>query len=236
MTSDASIAIQLKDISMQFGKKTILQNIHLNILRGEIFGLLGPNGAGKSTLISIIAGILKPTSGSVSIHGLDTFKYHRDHRIGYIPQEISLFQSLSVQDNLAFWANLYRLSDKKKKIDEVIDFFQLNALSKQPVYTLSSGMKRRLNLGVALLHNPDIMLMDEPTVGIDLSSRTLILNRILALKKLGKTFLFTTHHPDEPYKICDKIGMLKDKTIQYTGRLENVLQFYQLKSIEQLMA
>lgn len=227
--------IKVEGVHKKLGKQQILKDINLQIAKGEIFGLLGPNGAGKSTLLSIIANILKPDKGTIFINNTKQSEFKNYQMIGYVPQEIALYPSLSAYDNLIFWANMYNLKNKKKLADEILEFLSLTDVAKKPVFNFSSGMKRRLNIGISLIHSPDIIILDEPTVGIDLASKTIILKKILELKKQGKTFIFTTHNPDEPYKICDKIGVLKEQGIQHVGRLENVLSFYNKKSIEDLM-
>ncbi len=227
--------IKVEGVHKKLGKQQILKDINLQIAKGEIFGLLGPNGAGKSTLLSIITNILKPDKGTIFINNKKQSEFKNYKMIGYVPQEIALYPSLSAYDNLIFWANMYNLKNKKKLAYEILEFLSLTDVAKKPVFNFSSGMKRRLNIGISLIHSPDIIILDEPTVGIDLASKTIILKKILELKKQGKTFIFTTHNPDEPYKICDKIGVLKEQRIQHVGRLENVLAFYNKKSIEDLM-
>lgn len=235
MISEHIPVIEVDGVSKKLGKKYVLKNISFSIEKGEILGLLGPNGAGKSTLLYIIANILKPNTGNIFINGKKHNELKKLNTIGFVPQEIALYPSLTAYDNLAFWANMYNLKNKKEKIYETLDFICLTDVAKTPVFKFSSGMKRRLNIGVSLIHNPDIIILDEPTVGIDLASKSIILKKILALKKMGKTFIFTTHNPDEPYKICDKIGVLKEQTIQQIGNLENILSLYNKESIEALM-
>jgi ABC-2 type transport system ATP-binding protein len=236
MSENKFFAIQADQIHMKYGKKKVLKDISLQVHPGEVFGLLGPNGAGKSTLLSIIANVRRPSSGNVYLNGEHQSSPSVKNQIGYVPQEISLYPTLSAEENLLFWANIYRVENKKRKMEEILDFLSLTDVAKLPVYQYSSGMKRRLNIGISLIHNPDILILDEPTVGIDLSSKLIILNKILALKKTGKTFIYTTHHPDEPHKICDRIGVLKNGELQYTGKIENVLYFFNKKSIEEIMS
>lgn len=221
-------ALTLHDISMSFGKKEILKNINLEINEGEVFGMLGPNGAGKSTLFSIMASILKPKLGTIWVkEGL---------KIGYVPQEIALYQSLSAYDNLQFWANVYGIDNKKERIYTLLDFLNLTEVAHNNVFKFSTGMKRRLNIGVALIHNPDIIIMDEPTVGIDLHSKLLVLEEITKLKEYGKTFIYTTHNPDEPEKICDRIGLLRDGFLEGIGSIDEMKKKFGKNSIEELMS
>lgn len=235
MLTKSMPVIKVEGVHKKLGKQQILKDINLQIEKGEIFGLLGPNGAGKSTLLSIIANILKPDKGTIFINNTKQSEFKNYQIIGYVPQEIALYPSLSAYDNLIFWANMYSLKNKKELAYEILEFLSLTDVAKKPVFNFSSGMKRRLNIGISLIHNPDIIILDEPTVGIDLASKTIILKKILELKKQGKTFIFTTHNPDEPYKICDKIGVLQEQRIQHVGRLENILALYNKKSIEDLM-
>jgi ABC-2 type transport system ATP-binding protein len=236
MSENKFIAIQTDHINMEYRKKKVLKDINLTVYQGEVFGLLGPNGAGKSTLLSIMANVLKPSSGNIFLLGDKNPKNSIQKTIGFVPQEIALYPTLSAKENLLFWANIYHVEDKKQKTEEILDFLSLSDVAKIAVNRYSSGMKRRLNIGISLIHNPDILILDEPTVGIDLDSKLIILNKILALKKTGKTFIVTTHNPDEPYKICDRVGILKKGELQYTGKIENILSFFNKKSLEEIMS
>ena len=221
------IILSLENVGLSYGKKEILKDVSLKILQGEVFGILGPNGVGKSTLLSILAGILKPKAGKISIkEGLT---------IGYVPQEIALYSALSAFDNLLFFAAIYGIRNKKERVQSLLDFLDLAKISKTPLAKLSIGMKRRINIGAALLHDPDIIVMDEPTVGIDLSSKRVILEEINRLKEQGKTFVFTTHHPDEPEKICNRIGLLKNGILEACGSIKEVKEITGKNTLEELM-
>lgn len=225
--SPVEMALTVENVSLYYGKKEILKNINLGIYKGEVFGLLGPNGAGKSSLLSVLCALLRPQKGRIYVgHQLT---------LGYVPQEIALYPELSAYDNLAFWGSVYRVPHKKERIHSLLEFLELSQFKKTPVYKVSVGIKRRLNIAVALLHDPDIMIMDEPTVGIDLNSKLMMLDEIKKLKSLGKTFVYTTHHVDEPEKICDRIGILKNGMLEAVGTIEDLKKDFGKNAIEDLM-
>jgi ABC-2 type transport system ATP-binding protein len=179
---------------------------------GETVGLLGPNGAGKTTTVSIIAGLVKPDSGDVRIEGR-TLRGDTDpakHKIGLVPQDLALYDELPARDNLLLFAALYGLDGLRirKAMAEVLDLVGLADRVKNKVKTFSGGMKRRLNLAVALMHDPQILLLDEPTVGVDPQSRHAIFENLETLKRRGKTLLYTTHYMEEAERLCDRIVII----------------------------
>jgi ABC-2 type transport system ATP-binding protein len=184
-----SVMVEVKDLTMRYGERTALNGINLAVDRGELFGLLGPNGAGKTTLISILSTLLKPSSGQVKIGSLDVLRHGKEikHLIGTVPQEIALYPTLSARENLSFYGRMYgiRGSRLKKRIDELLETVGLTDRKDERVQKFSGGMKRRLNLAVGLLHEPKLLLLDEPMVGVDPQSRNQILQSTRTLKSEG---------------------------------------------------
>ncbi len=190
-----------------------VKGIDLDIHKGEIFSLLGPNGAGKSTTISMISGLLTPTAGEAKIGGHSITKEPMAAKklIGVIPQEIALYPTLSARQNLDFFGRMYGLGGRElpKRIDEVLDFIDLRDRQKDKIETFSGGMKRRVNIGVGLLHRPDLIFMDEPTVGIDPQNRRRILDTVFRLRDEYKmTVLYTTHLMEESQELSNRVGII----------------------------
>ncbi len=209
-----NIAVEVRGLTKKYGRTTALQDLSFDIGKGEIFGLFGPNGAGKSTFISILATILRPKSGDIRVNGYSVREQPGKVKgeIGYVPQDIALYPMLSGRDNLDFWAGIYGLRGrlKKERIDEVIEIVRLGDRIKDRVSRYSGGMKRRLNIAVSLMHHPRILLMDEPTVGVDIQSRSCILDALSALKKLS-------HYVDELETLCDRIAIMDKGRILAAG-------------------
>jgi len=223
-----------------------INNLNLKIRRGEIFGLLGPNGAGKTTLINVLTGILKPDSGKATINGFDVQTRLKiiKSQIGIVPQEIALYPSLTVRENLYIFGSLYDIpkSILKKRIEEFLIIYGLENKIKSQVKKLSGGMKRRLNIIAGILQQPELLILDEPTAGIDVQSKVVILQNLRDLNRKGTTILYTSHYMDEAEKFCShttiidygKIitegspadlignctdcGCLEDVFIKFTGR------------------
>jgi ABC-2 type transport system ATP-binding protein len=211
--------IEIKNIRKKYKQREVLKGVSLNISSGVIVGLVGPNGAGKSTLMQIIANILKPTSGDVYFHGQSVKDIKRGfyEKIGYVPQDLALYHTLSVADNIAFWSNLSATKNTDDKIKEIITTVGLDDLLAVKVDQLSGGMKRKLNIAVALMHNPELIIMDEPTVGIDIQSKLEIITFIQKLKNEGKTIIYSSHDAYEVEKLCDEIVILNDGQVKYHG-------------------
>ncbi len=214
--------IRLINVNKKYGKKFSLNNVNLHIQEGEIFGLIGPNGSGKSTLLSIIATILKPTSGEIYMNNRNIVENPHEMRrwIGYVPQDIALYPMLSVWDNLRFWAQLAPGKVTKERLQKIAEVVNLSNSLKEIVQTLSGGMKRKLNMAVAMLHDPKILIMDEPTVGIDILSKRDIVSYIKELRKNGVTIVYSTHDFQEIQYLCDRIGVLNNGILEFTGRVE----------------
>ncbi|MGN6348885.1 MAG: ATP-binding cassette domain-containing protein [Candidatus Nitrosocosmicus sp.] len=210
---DGPVAIRINRLTKRFGNFTAIDNLSLIVKYGEIFGLLGPNGSGKTTTINIISGLSKPTSGQVVVLGNDITKdVHTVHAsLGAVPQETALYEELSAWTNMSFHADLYGVvgSDRDKRITEMLNLVQLYERKDNPVSTFSGGMKRRLALARALLHDPQLLYLDEPTLGVDVQSRRAIWDYIINLKeKKGKTVLLTTNYLEEANALCDRIAII----------------------------
>jgi len=209
---DSSAMLEVKGLTKRYGKLTAVSGVSFRADHGETIGLLGPNGAGKTTTVSIIAGLLNPDSGEVLIEGKqvksDTDPVKR--KIGLVPQDMALYDKLSARDNLTFFGALYSLTGAKarRSITDALDLVGLSDRAGDKVAAFSGGMKRRLNLAAALLHDPQILLLDEPTVGVDPQSRNAIFENLETLKKRGKTLIYTTHYMEEAERLCDRIVII----------------------------
>jgi ABC-2 type transport system ATP-binding protein len=203
--------VSIQNVTKVFGKQTVLQEINLEIHKGEIFGLLGPSGAGKTTLVKQLIGLDLPTNGEVYLFGKKMPSLDLIQGVGYMSQSDALYTELSAKENLEFFATLYGLKGKerKKRIDGVMEIVQLTEHLNKLVSQYSGGMKRRLSLAAALLHEPDLLILDEPTVGIDPVLRQSIWDSFYELKNKGKTLIVTTHVMDEAEK-CDRLGLIRD--------------------------
>jgi len=193
-------------------KSPAISNLTFSMEPGEIFGLLGPNGAGKTTAISILSAVLGADEGRVVICGVDLFKKPRQAKrcFGLIPQDIALYGRMSARENLAYFGRLQGLGGKhlRQRIDESLEMVGLAGKSDQPVKTFSGGMKRRCNLAVGMLHQPRLLFLDEPTVGIDAQSRNLILEKLSLLREQGVSMIYTTHYMEEAESLCTRVGIL----------------------------
>lgn len=201
------------DVKKYYKNNKAVDGISFEIQKGEIFGLVGANGAGKSTTLSMLTTMIKPDSGDILYQGKSIVKNPKIIRghLGYVPQDIALYLSLSGRDNLLFWGNAYQVpkSNLQERINEVCDVIGFTKdILNQKVAAYSGGMKRRLNIGVALLHQPDFIVLDEPTVGIDIIARNQILESIKRLNNMGTTILYCGHYMDEVERICDTICIL----------------------------
>ncbi len=215
-----NMAISVQDLHKNFGDIYAVQGISFDVQVGEVFSLLGPNGAGKSTTISMISCLLAPTKGDVQVFGHSIKGNQMDVKaaIGVVPQEIALYEDLSARENLNFWGKMYGLRGAalKQRVDEVLDIIGLTDRQKGRAGKFSGGMKRRLNIGIALLHRPKVLILDEPTVGIDPQSRRSILDSVKELNRQGTTVLYTTHYMEEAQELSDHIAIMDHgKVIAY---------------------
>jgi ABC-2 type transport system ATP-binding protein len=204
--------LEVKDLVKTYGDFTAVKGITFDIKEGEIFSLLGPNGAGKTTTISMLSTLYTPTSGDATIggHSISKDPMAVKQIIGVVPQELALYEDLTARENLLFWGQMYGLSGKSlnSRVDEVLEQIGLVDKAKNKVKTYSGGMKRRVNIGVGLLHKPRLLFMDEPTVGIDPQSRRAILETVKDLNKMGMTVLYTTHYMEEAAELSDRVGII----------------------------
>jgi ABC-2 type transport system ATP-binding protein len=198
-------------VRKEFGAVIAVDDLSVEIRRGEIFGLLGPNGAGKSTTVHLAVGLLAPDRGSVSVEGLGApTRAEVRARIGVAPQALSLYEHLTAEENLAFFGRMYRLSGERlaARVQAALEFVGLTERRHDLARNYSGGMKRRLNLAAAILHEPELILLDEPTVGVDPQSRNSIFENILALRARGRTIVYTTHYMEEAERLCDRVGIM----------------------------
>ena len=204
--------IEIKDVTKSYGRHKVLQNVSFEIMEGELFGLLGPNGAGKSTLIDILTGIQSMDSGEIFINGksIKTDKVEIRKQLGLVPQDIALLEELNAVDNLEYFGGLYGLAraELKNQIEKLLEVAGLTDKKKEKVKNYSGGMKRRLNIAVAMLHNPSILILDEPTVGVDAQSRQHIFDYIQSLAEQGTTILYTSHYMEEIEALCKRVFIL----------------------------
>ncbi len=213
-------AIEVKNLKKSFGELQAVQGVEFAAEKGEILSLLGPNGAGKSTTISMLSGLLVPNDGDATImgHSICAEPEAAKASLGVVPQDIALYPDLSARENLVFWGKMYGLRGAalKTRVDEVLDIIGLRERQKDAVGKFSGGMKRRVNIGAALLHKPQVVIMDEPTVGIDPQSRRHILDNVKELNRQGMTVLYTTHYMEEAAELSDHIAIMDSgKVIAY---------------------
>lgn len=205
--------IQLDSVRKNYGPQRAVDDLSLQVRQGEIFGLLGPNGAGKTTAMLMTAGLLRPDAGQVFVldSGQPTDPKVRA-RIGVAPQQLSLYEELTAEENLRLFGTLYGLSGAalRRRTAEVLDLVQLSSRSREAVQKFSGGMKRRLNIAVALVHDPELLILDEPTVGVDPQSRNAIFDSIEQLRDDGRTVLYCTHYMEEAERLCDRVAILDD--------------------------
>ncbi|RPI87689.1 MAG: ABC transporter ATP-binding protein [Chloroflexi bacterium] len=205
-------AIQVQDLRKSFGDVHAVRGVNFEVRAGEIFSLLGPNGAGKSTTISMLSCLLKPTQGDAFVLGHSILRDPQEVKasLGVVPQDIALYPDLSARENLEFWGKMYGLRgvELKRRVDEVLEIIGLSARQKGKVGTYSGGMKRRVNIAAALLHKPKVIIMDEPTVGIDPQSRRHILDNVKELNRQGMTVLYTTHYMEEAQELSNQIAII----------------------------
>lgn len=203
--------IEIENLNKKYGDRLAVNNLSLTILEGEIFGLLGPNGAGKTTTISILTTLLPPDGGKITIAGLDIKEKEKiKPLVGFVPQELALYPTLSARDNLAFFGRIYRLDETtlKERITQVLELVGLGGRAGDAVKTFSGGMKRRLNIAAGLIHQPRILFLDEPTVGVDPQSRNFIFDYVEQLKAGGMTIIYTTHYMEEAERLCDRVAIM----------------------------
>ncbi|MDH3626878.1 MAG: heme ABC exporter ATP-binding protein CcmA [Acidobacteriota bacterium] len=218
--------IEVRSLQKSFGSIHAVQDLSFTVNAGEIYGLLGPNGAGKTTTLSMLAGLLEPDDGTVRFADLDLTR-DRDavqRQLGVVPQEVALYEEFSARENLRFWGGLYGLAGNtlQESVERVLRQVGLSDNADRPVRGFSGGMKRRLNLSLGLVHEPKIVMLDEPTVGIDPQARHNILEVVRQIAEQGTTILYTTHYLEEAETLCDRIGILDEGRLLADGTLEEL--------------
>lgn len=219
--------VDVREIYRKFENIQALDGISFTVKEGEIFGLLGPNGAGKTTLVRIITGVLRPNAGRVLIGGREISPATRDVRriVGVVPQQITVYEDLTAWDNLLFWGRLYGLrgADLRSRIEELLALVGLESRAKDRLVTYSGGMKRRLNLCMGLIHKPKVLILDEPTLGIDPQARLLLLDRVREIASMGTAVIYTTHYLEEAESICSRIAIIDHGRVLTMGSLAELL-------------
>lgn len=230
MAFDAAddVVVRAQHLTHRFGARIAVDDVSLVIPAGQTYGLLGPNGAGKTTTISIIAGLLSANDGDVTICGerIDTRTPAPKRHIGLVPQELAIYPELSARENLNLFGRLQGMRGPRlrERIAEVLDLTGLSERAHGPTKEFSGGMKRRLNIGIGLLHQPELLILDEPTVGVDPQSRNAILESVEALSSKGMAVLYTTHYMEEAERLCDRIGIIDSGQIQAEGSRDELIQ------------
>ena len=218
--------IEVANLRKSFGKIDALKGISFRVRAGEIYGLLGPNGAGKSTTIGILCGLVTPDAGHAALKGIDIASHPVEARrvLGVVPQEVALYTEFSARDNLKFFGQLYGLSGARltAAVDQVLQRVNLADRAKEPIEGYSGGMLRRLNIAAGLLHEPSVVLMDEPTVGLDPQTRASILDLVRTIASGGAAVVYTTHYLDEAERLCDRIGIIDHGAILAEGTLQEL--------------
>ena len=225
--------IETVELTKKFKNKVAVNKLNLNIKKGELFSLLGTNGAGKTTTIKMLTTLIEPTSGNIKISGLESKvnKQKIRERINVSPQETAIALNLSVKENLEFMAGVYQIKNSKEKINELINMFNLNEVLNKKAKTLSGGWQRRVSIAISLINNPQILFLDEPTLGLDVIARKELWNIIEKLK--GKiTIILTTHYMEEAEKLSDRIGIMSNGNLVDVGIVKELIQKSNSKNLE----
>lgn len=222
----SNLQIEVRNLSKHYGDVQAVNDVSFGVEGGTIFGLLGPNGAGKTTTIGVLAGLVKPTRGTASVGGFDvvTQSQKAKHVLGFVPQEVVLYEELNARENLEFFGGLYGIQGAalRARVDELLQLTDLVDAARRPSQTYSGGMKRRLNLACGLVHRPSVILLDEPTVGIDPQARLHILGLVRQIASEGTTILYTTHYLHEAEDLCQHIAIIDHGRILAEGTLEQL--------------
>jgi ABC-2 type transport system ATP-binding protein len=217
--------LKITDLRKSFGAIRAVDGVSLEVRKGEVFGLLGPNGAGKSTTINMAMGLLAPDSGTIELEGVGSPRDPAVRRhLGLAPQAIALYEGLTAAENLHFFASLYGLRDSKRRVAAMLELVGLGPRGNDHVAGFSGGMQRRLNLAAALLHDPPLLLLDEPTAGVDPQSRNSILDTVRTLAKEGRTVIYTTHYMEEAQRICDRVGVIDHGKLLDVGTVDELIR------------
>ncbi|MCF0063702.1 ABC transporter ATP-binding protein [Dyadobacter sp. LJ419] len=235
-----SVCIEIQHVSKKYksAQENSLTDVSLNIAASDIFGLLGPNGAGKTTLISILCGIIPPSSGTIHF-------YHENHpisgqqrksRVGFVPQEYAFYQELSPRQNLDYFGAMYNLAKPKLEArrEHLLDILGLSKFADKKVGSFSGGMKRRVNLAIGIIHEPDILFLDEPTVGVDVQSRNAIIRYLREINDTGTTIIYTSHHMSEAEEFCKNIALVDHGRVIAKGDLAALRREHEVSSLQSL--
>jgi ABC-2 type transport system ATP-binding protein len=227
-TEHGGDVLSVDQVVRTFGDFTAVDGVSFRIERGETYGLLGPNGAGKTTTISMVAGLIPATSGTVTVVGerITASSIGPKRHIGLVPQDLAIYPELNARENLSYFGRLQGMdrSDLKSRIDEILELIGLADRAKEQTKKYSGGMKRRLNIGVGLLHRPQLLILDEPTVGVDPQSRNSILESVERLSTEGMAVLYTTHYMEEAERLCDRVGIIDSGKIQAEGTQDELIR------------
>jgi len=233
-------AIDIQNMGFRYsgGSGVTFSKLNLKVAKGERFGLFGPNGAGKTTLISLMTGLLRAEEGYIKLFGREIGKERNrvDNLFGFVPQDFSFYQELSPVENMEFFGAWSGLDQKmiRKRTDELLHILGLEEVRDKPVEKFSGGMKRRVNLAIGVIHEPEILFLDEPTVGVDVQTRHAIINYLLELNKNGTTLIYTSHQLSEAEGLCQHVALIDDGKIIAHNSLEGLLKEYKEDSLEHL--
>lgn len=236
MSPSDSIAVQIQDVSKKYGTQQALKKIDLTIYQGQFFGLLGVNGAGKSTLINILAGLVRPTTGSVKIMQKDIINEYREARrnLGVVPQELIDEPFFHIKDLLTLQSGYFSIRDNKAWINELLEVMDLQDKANMKMDMLSGGMKRRVLIAMALVHKPSVVILDEPTAGVDVNLRKNLWRFIKKLHQLGHTIILTTHYLEEAEELCDHIAIIDKGELITQQTKAALLESHGNKKLEQI--
>jgi len=240
MEMNDQLAVNISNLGFHYQDNdgVVFSGLNLQVKKGDRFGLFGPNGAGKTTLLSLMTGLLSPAEGSVQLLGQEVNKHHNavNKLFGFVPQDFSFYQELSPVENMEFygaWAGLSK-HQIKTKIDELLHILGLENVRNKQVEKFSGGMKRRVNLAIGVLHNPPILILDEPTVGVDVQTRHAIINYLMELNKNGTTLIYTSHQLSEAQGLCNEAALIDDGKIVAHGDINKLLKDHKQDSLEHL--
>lgn len=234
------VCIQIRDVCKRYksAQEDSLSAVSLDIMQSDVFGLLGPNGAGKTTLISILCGIIPVSSGDIQFfhHGKPYSERERKSRIGFVPQEYAFYQELTARQNLDYFGAMYNLSKKKleERREHLLEVLGLEKAADKKVGTFSGGMKRRVNLAIGIIHEPEILFLDEPTVGVDVQSRNAIIRYLQQVNQAGTTIIYTSHHMSEAEEFCKNIALIDHGRVIAAGGLQHLKAVHGVESLQTL--
>jgi len=238
MAVSASFAVEVENMGFRYPGNDVVSfsNFNLQIPKGERFGLFGPNGAGKTTLMSLMTGLLTPADGSIKMLGRDAHSKSVRKLFGFVPQDFSFYQELSPRENLHFfgaWAGLGK-SKIKHRTDELLEILGLTEVRDKQVHKFSGGMKRRVNLAIGVIHEPELLFLDEPTVGVDVQTRHAIISYLMDLNKAGTTLVYTSHQLSEAEGLCEQVALMETGKICAQGDLDDLFKEHNSTSLEEL--